>query len=85
MKELGNPIADLHQISAEGFETWANNYEAWKRFTLPSASILGRDGAFLEDLIISTSMSMEAAGGIIGERPGKKVAWGKARHLGPRR
>lgn len=79
VKELGNPIAGVHQIGAEGLEAWANNYEAWKRFILPSASILGRDGVFLEDLIISTSMSMEAAGGIIGERPGEKVTWGKGK------
>lgn len=72
VNELGNPIAGLHQIGAEGLETWANNYEDWKRFILPSASILGRDGVFLEDLVISTSMSMEAAGGIIGERPGEQ-------------
>lgn len=77
VKELGRPIAYLHQIGREGLETWADNYEAWKRFILPSASILGRDGVFIEDLIVSTSMSMEAAGGIIGERPGEKATWTK--------
>lgn len=76
-EELGNPIAGLRQIGSEGLEAWANNYETWKRFILPSASILGRDGAFLEDLVISTSMSMEAAGGIIGERPGDKATWSR--------
>lgn len=78
-KELGNPIAGFHEIGVEGLEAWANSYETWKRFILPSASILGRDGVFLEDLVISTSMSMEAAGGIIGERSGEKVTWSKAR------
>lgn len=75
VKELGNPIAGLHEIGEAGLESWANNYEAWKRFILPSASILGRSGVYLEDLVISTSMSMEAAGGIIGERPGERVTW----------
>lgn len=75
--QLDNPIAGLREIGNEGLETWAANYEAWKRFILPSASILGRTGVFLEDLVISTSMSMEAAGGIIGERPGENATWSK--------
>lgn len=79
VKELGNPIASFRQIGAEGLEAWANNYEPWKRFILPSASVLGRDGAYIEDLIISTSMSMEAAGGIIGERPGERATWSRGR------
>ena len=83
VKEIGNPIAGLHEIGSEGLAAWANNYEAWKRFILPSASILGRNGVFLEDLVISTSKSMEAAGGIIGEQPGERPTWSSGRRPRP--
>lgn len=83
VQELGNPIAGLYEIGADGLESWANNYELWKRFVLPSANILGRDGAYIEDVIISTSMSMEAAGGIIGERPGERETYTRGRAARP--
>ena len=34
-------------------------------------NVLGREGVFMEDVILSTSMSMEAAGELIGERDGE--------------
>lgn len=72
-KQLRNPIASLQQIGVEGLEEWASHYEQWERFILPSENVLGRKGAFIEDIITSTSMSMEAAGGIIGERSGEEA------------
>lgn len=81
-KDLGRPLAHLAQIGAEGLIAWADHYAAWERFILPSATALGRPGVYIEDIVISTSMSMEAAGGIIGERPGERVTWtggGRAR------
>lgn len=83
VKQLGTPITGLNQIGAEGLEAWASNYETWKRFILPSASILGREGVFVEDRIISTSMGMEAAGVIIGERSGERKTWRAGRKPGP--
>lgn len=78
-KQLRNPIADLQQIGVEGLERWASRYEQWQRFILPSENVLGREGAFLEDVITSTSMSMEAAGSIIGERSGEEAIWRKGK------
>jgi hypothetical protein len=78
-KDLGRPIAHMVQIGVEGLTTWSENYEAWQRFILPSVSVLGRTGRFIEDIVISTSMSMEAAGGILGERPGEQETWSRAR------
>lgn len=78
-KELGRPIAHLAEIGAEGLTTWSKNYEIWERFILPSVSVLGRTGRFIEDVVISTSMSIEAAGGILGERSGERVTWSRGR------
>jgi len=71
--DLGRPIAHMAHIGAEGLATWSANYETWKRFILPSVSVLGRPGRFIEDVVISTSMSIEAAGAILGERPGEQI------------
>lgn len=78
-EQFRNPIASLQQIGVEGLEEWASRYEQWERFILPSASVLGEESAFIEDIITSTSMSMEAAGGIIGERPGERVTWSRGK------
>ena len=78
-KDLGYPLAYLSQIGPEGLEAWSKNYETWNRFIQPSAGALGNVANFLEDLIVSTSMSIEAAGGIIGERPGERETWSRTR------
>lgn len=76
-KQLGRPIAYLSDIRTDGLEVWSQKYAAWHRFIVPSVSVLGRANAFIEDVILSTSMSMEAAGGIIGERPGERETWSR--------
>ncbi|KFF58147.1 hypothetical protein JF66_20820 [Cryobacterium sp. MLB-32] len=78
-KDLGRPIAHMVQIGAEGLAKWAENYAIWERFILPSVSVLGRTGRFIEDVVISTSMSIEAAGGILGEHDGERATWSRGR------
>lgn len=74
-KELGRAIAHLQQIGPEGLSEWSAKYDAWSRFILPSAGVLSRKRAFIEDRVISTSMSLEAAGDIIGERAGEGATY----------
>jgi hypothetical protein len=78
-KDLGRPIAFMTEIGAEGLAMWSANYESWQRFILPSVSVLGRTARFIEDVVISTSMSIEAAGGILGECDGERVTWTRGR------
>lgn len=68
-------LARLPEIGEAGLSTWAERYEAWRRFILPAVGVLGRQGAFAEDIIISTSMSIEAAGQIIGVREGEEPTY----------
>jgi hypothetical protein len=67
------PIASLSQIGPDGLTAWANNYEKWKRFVLPAAAVFGRRGAFVEDIVVSTCTSLEAASHLIGARPGEEA------------
>ncbi len=58
---------------------WAEQFETWKRFIFPAVGVLGRREAFMEDVIISTSMSIEAAGQIIGVREGEEPTYYRGR------
>ena len=69
--ELARPLAFLSQLNRTGLETWAANYNTWRRFILPAVSVLGKNQAFIEDIVISTSMAIEAAGQLIGPRQGE--------------
>jgi hypothetical protein len=62
-------------------KTWGEAYCEWERFILPSVNVLGREGVFMEDVILSTSMSMEAAGELIGECDGEASLKGGGRNL----
>ena len=64
-------LASLQTVEASGMKTWGEAYCEWERFILPSVNVLGREGVFMEDVILSTSMSMEAAGELIGECDGE--------------
>lgn len=66
-------LARLPEIGEAGLTTWAEQYEPWRRFILPAVGVLGRRDAFTEDVIISTSMSIEAAGQLIGRRDGEEA------------
>jgi hypothetical protein len=78
-KKLGEPIAWFSQVGPEGMQAWSDSYEAWSRFILPSASVLGRNGAYAEDIVVSTSMGLEAAGGLLGEQSGERPTWFRGR------
>ncbi|MCF4121717.1 hypothetical protein L1785_12060 [Antribacter sp. KLBMP9083] len=67
-QDLRLPLADLAQIGADGMATWAENYDRWRRFILPAVSAMSRVGAFAEDIVVSTSTSLEAASVLIGHR-----------------
>lgn len=75
----GQPIAYFAEIGGEGLANWSRNYDQWERFILPSAGVLGRRSAFIEDIVTSTSMSLEAAGQLIGPKDGEDATYGSRR------
>lgn len=74
--DLDDLLTRFPDVGPEGMERWATQYESWSRFILPSVGVLGRKRAFTEDVIVSTSMSIEAAGNIIGARDGEEATYG---------
>lgn len=77
---LDKMLTRFSDVGEEGMVRWNEQYEPWKKFVLPAVGNLGRSGSFMEDTIVSMSMSLEAAGKIIGERPGEDETYG---HRGP--
>lgn len=76
-KDLSHPIGDLKALGSEGMARWAEQYEKYERVVLPTIGLLNRAGASVEDAVISTSMSLEAAGTIIGKREGERDSYSK--------
>lgn len=77
--ELGRPLAHFKQLDTVGLETWSSNYDGWQRFILPAAGVLARKGAFLEDIVMSTSLALEAAGHMIGIRDDERDTYHRGR------
>ncbi|WP_129787825.1 hypothetical protein [Promicromonospora panici] len=69
------PIAYLAQIGHDGLETWAENYKRWKRFILPAVNAFGRPGVLVEETVMSTFTSLEAASREIGPREGESTTY----------
>lgn len=81
--DLQQPLVYLAQLGPDGLTQWAEGYETWKRFILPAVGILGRRGVFVEDLVVSLSMSLEAGGHLVGVREGEKTTYTKGRKPKP--
>lgn len=77
--DLNWMLSDFEQVGATGLERWAAGYEKWKRFILPAAGVFGRRGLYFEDVIVSLSSSIEAAGQIMGLRPGEEDTYWRNR------
>ncbi|NEB95478.1 hypothetical protein [Streptomyces bauhiniae] len=74
-KSLQSPIFYLPQIPPDGLSRWANSYDHWKRFIDPAVSGLSRTTALVEDLVLYYSMSLEAAGHILGRAAGEEETY----------
>lgn len=82
--QLDRPLLVLDELGAEGLATWGGaNYEAWERFILPSVTIIEAQHRFVEDIVTSTSMSMEAAGQLLGKQSGEESTYGQGRKPAP--
>lgn len=77
--ELGHPLVYLAGVGAEGLTAWSNAYEPWARFIVPSSGVLNRRELFVEDVVLSTSLSLEAAGDLLGEKEGERSTWHRSR------
>lgn len=74
-EQFGRPLASLAAIGPDGLSAWAASYTRWERFILPAISALSRSDAFAEEAVTMTSMALEAAGSIIGEREGERATY----------
>ncbi len=68
-------VAYLKQLEPAALVRWADSYEAWRRVIDPTVGVLSRSGVFLEDVVISTNLSLEAAGHILPSATGEEVTY----------
>jgi hypothetical protein len=74
-RELKYPPATAAEVGVEGLERWVAGFEEWERVIQPSAGTLRRPESYVEDHIVNASVSLEAAGHIIGEVAGESDSW----------
>lgn len=71
-QQLQQPLAHLAQIGAVGLSRWADRWEEWERVILPTSARLRRTGSTVEDIVLSSSLSLEAAGHLVGKVDGEE-------------
>lgn len=78
-EKLKHPLATASEIAVVGLERWAAEFDKWQRVIHPAAGTLRRPESYLEDHVVNASVSLEAAGHIIGEVEGEKSSWHRGR------
>ncbi len=81
--EMKHPLATASEIGVEGLQRWLESFERWERVIQPGAGTLRRPESYVEDHIVNASVSLEAAGHIIGEVEGERESWSKTKRSYP--
>ncbi|WP_458111197.1 hypothetical protein M1D88_12610 [Arthrobacter sp. R1-13] len=69
--ELKHPLATASIVGVEGLERWMAAFDEWERVVQPASGTLRRPESYVEDHIVNASVSLEAAGHIIGAVEGE--------------
>lgn len=73
--KLKHPLATAADVGIEGLQRWLAAFEEWQRVIQPGAGTLRRPESYVEDHIVNASVSLEAAGHLIGEVEGERSSW----------
>lgn len=73
--EMKFPLATASDVGVDGLERWMAGFQEWARVIQPSAGTLRRPESYVEDHIVNASVSLEAAGHIIGVVKGERESW----------
>lgn len=77
-------LAHFDEIGVDGLEAWAGKYAQWgPKFILPAVGILSRDKSFAEEKVNILSMTIEAAGSLLGRQPGEERTYKPGKKPGP--
>ncbi|MFX1820959.1 hypothetical protein PV768_14280 [Pseudarthrobacter sp. CC4] len=73
--EMKHPLATASDVGVEGLQRWLEGFDQWERVIHPGAGTLRRPESYVEDHIVNASVSLEAAGHLIGEVEGERESW----------
>lgn len=79
-RKLRQPLVTASEVKPESLERWAEQYSKWSRVIQPTVGTITRTESYVEDHVVNSSMSLEAAGHLIGKVTGEKETyspWGK--------
>jgi hypothetical protein len=75
-ENLASPLVPVSMLGREGLELWAANEAGWMRVVGPVVSLIQRQQPFVEDVILTTSMALEARGHML-EPLGSEPEYGR--------
>ncbi|MGC7150908.1 hypothetical protein [Paenarthrobacter ureafaciens] len=81
--EMKNPLARASDVGGDGLRLWTEAFDRWERVIHPSAGTLRRPESYVEDHIVNASVSLEAAGHIIGEVADERDSWSRGKRPKP--
>jgi len=68
-------LVGLSDVEASGLERWAQLPDQWKRVIDPTVGLLMRERPTVEDVVISTNLSLEAAGHLLPPAPNEEETY----------
>lgn len=77
--KLKDPLATASDLDTGALERWLASYDEWHRVIQPSVGTLRRAESYVEDHILNSSMSLEAAGHLLGAVEGEKATHNRGR------
>ena len=76
-RKLSQPLVSAPELKPESLEGWAEQYTKWSRVIQPTVGTLTRTVSYLEDHVVNSSMSLEAAGHLLGKVAGEKETYSR--------
>jgi len=77
-------LAHFDEIGVDGLQAWAGKYAQWgPKFIFPAVSIFSRDNVFAEEKVNTLSMTVEAAGTLLGRQLGEEITYKPGKKPGP--
>lgn len=77
-------LAHFDELGVKGLEAWSEKYDLWgPKFIFPAVALMSREKVFVEDTVNTLSMTIEAAGMILGKQPEEESTYSKGKNPSP--
>lgn len=75
--KLKDPLVHASKLDGEALIRWGDAQETWNRVIQPTVGTIRRSDSYLEDHVVNSSMSLEAAGSLLGVVDDEEQTYGR--------